>query len=211
MPANAGTADRGDTEWGMAQQKAGAHHVRIIGGKWKGRKLRFIGGSELRPTLGRVRETLFNWLRPEIDQLRCLDAFAGSGILGFEALSQGAADITLVEHNPRTVQTLKANINALDIADRARVVRSDIRQFLRKIDTPFDLIFLDPPFAQPNLLHDSLRLLMARKLATRWIYAEASAATPLGRELERHGLRVEKQTRAGETVSMLATPAAHFD
>jgi|GEM_PF-34007 len=105
-PIIAGMPTRSKT--GRASQE-----VRIIGGIHKGRKLRFRGSAELRPTMGRTRETLFNWLRPHIDGARCLDLFAGSGVLGFEALSQGAASVTFVEKDRRAHAALLDNIGLL--------------------------------------------------------------------------------------------------
>ena len=87
---------------------------RIIGGKWRGRKIKFDDAEGLRPTTDRIRETVFNWLQPYIHQSRCLDAFAGSGVLGFEALSRGAQEIVFIEKNLKTVKRLKENINTLD-------------------------------------------------------------------------------------------------
>ncbi len=120
---------------------------RIIGGKWRGRKIRFDDAEGLRPTTDRIRETLFNWLQPYIHQSHCLDAFAGSGVLGFEALSRGAADLVFIEQNSNTVKNLKENINTLK-ADNVNVVQQDALHWLSsaKCEQAFDLVFLDPPF-----------------------------------------------------------------
>ncbi len=120
----------------MARQKSSSAQVRIIGGQWRGRKLSFRGGSDLRPTLGRTRETLFNWLRPHIAGTRCLDLFAGSGALGFEALSQGADYVVLVERNPATVQSLQTSIATLDIAARCSVIKSNATAYLQGLAEP---------------------------------------------------------------------------
>ena len=85
------------------------NEVRIIGGKWKGRKLSFAASKTLRPTLGRVRETLFNWLMADVEDARCLDLFAGSGALGFEALSRGAREVTFVDNNHHAATALRNN------------------------------------------------------------------------------------------------------
>ena len=97
-----------------------SNEVRIIGGLWRGRKLRFAATRGLRPTLGRVRETLFNWLAGEIRGARCLDLYAGSGALGLEALSRGAAEVTFVERNRKAAASLSANLAALEVGN-ARV------------------------------------------------------------------------------------------
>ncbi len=117
--------------------------LRIIGGKHKGRKLRFADAPDLRPTLGRVRETLFNWLVADVPGARCLDAFAGSGALGFEALSRGAAHVTFVERRPRVAQALEANVRQLNA--NADVRRGNGLTYLSQI-TNVDIVFLDPPY-----------------------------------------------------------------
>lgn len=122
------------------------NEVRIIGGMWKGRKLRFPTTAGLRPTLGRARESLFNWLAGELHDARCLDLFAGSGALGFEALSRGARQVTFVERDRRVAKALRDNIARLHAAN-AEVFSIPARRFLLRPQHPWDVIFLDPPFA----------------------------------------------------------------
>ena len=124
-----------------------SNKLRIIGGEWRSRVITFDDAPGLRPTPSRVRETLFNWLQADVAGSRCLDLFAGSGALGFEAASRGAKRAVLVENNPKTCQKLKENIATL-ATDRVEVVQSDVQQFLCHCSDTFDLIFLDPPFAQ---------------------------------------------------------------
>jgi len=186
----------------MTQQKRGAQQVRIIGGKWKGRKLRFSGNSAVRPTPSRVRETLFNWLRSEITGARCLDAFAGSGVLGFEALSQGAAVVTFVEQNPRSAQAIRSTAALLDAQAQCSVVRSDIAAYLRRSNAAYDVVFLDPPFDQPQLLERTLRLLTAHQ-SPGTIYAEAPSLRQLESLAARCGLQVSKRTSAGDAHGVL--------
>jgi 16S rRNA (guanine966-N2)-methyltransferase len=124
--------------------------VRIIAGRWRGRRLRFPDGCDIRPTPDRVRETLFNWLQPNIEGARCLDLFAGSGALGIEALSRGADSAVLVERNPCVATYLQATLAALG-ASAGEVRKLDAQAFLRSAGQPFDLVFLDPPFAQAAL------------------------------------------------------------
>lgn len=131
--------------------------LRIIGGQWRGRKLRFADGEGLRPTTDRVRETLFNWLQPIIHGARCLDLFAGSGALGLEALSRGALEVQFIERNPRAVTMLQENLALLN-ADNGQVMQGDALAFLRGPARPFDIVFLDPPFRQ-DLLIPALTLL----------------------------------------------------
>ena len=111
----------------------------------------------MRPTSERIRETLFNWLAPTIEGTRCLDLFAGSGALGLEALSRGAAEVVFVESSGPAAASLQASINALD-ATGARILRDDALSFLKGEPEPFDIVFLDPPFAA-DLLGDLCRLL----------------------------------------------------
>ena len=121
------------------------NEVRIIGGQWRGRKLSFPDRAGLRPTLGRVRETLFNWLAPRIVEARCLDLFAGSGALGFEALSRGAAEVTFVERDRKAAEALRRNAERLDA--NATVVNQPAARYLGGNPGPFDIILFDPPFS----------------------------------------------------------------
>ncbi len=140
-----------------ARRPGGSNTLRIIGGEWRGRKLRFADGEGLRPTTDRVRETLFNWLAPLIQGARCLDLFAGSGALGLEALSRGAAEVVFVDTNPAAIATLKENL-ALLKADNAEVIRGDGLNYLQDNSRQFDVVFLDPPFRR-DLLQPALKLL----------------------------------------------------
>jgi 16S rRNA (guanine966-N2)-methyltransferase len=119
--------------------------VRIIGGEWRGRRLPVPPGSAVRPSGDRVRETLFNWLAPVIGGMRGLDLFAGTGVLGLEALSRGAAEVCFVEREPRIAQAIEESLRRLG-CDRGRVVSADALRFLAGTPQPFDLVFLDPPF-----------------------------------------------------------------
>jgi 16S rRNA (guanine966-N2)-methyltransferase len=125
------------------------NEVRIIGGIWKGRKLRFPAIADLRPTLGRARGSLFNWLAGEIHGARCLDLFAGSGALGFEALSRGAAHVAFVERNRNAAQAIRDNIAQLEAAN-AEVFAIPAQRFLRRQGPAWDIIFLDPPFTSKD-------------------------------------------------------------
>jgi len=125
---------------------AGSRVLRIIGGVWRGRKLRFPAGADIRPTPDRVRETLFNWLGARVVGARCLDLFAGSGALGLEALSRGAAHVTFVEQDAVAARELRARLADWGAQD-ATVARADARRFLAHQAQPYDVVFLDPPFA----------------------------------------------------------------
>jgi len=147
--------------------------LRIIGGRWRGRKLAFAPVPGLRPTPDRVRETLFNWLMPVLPGARCLDLFAGSGALGIEAVSRGAAHCTLVERDPRAAAVLRAQLARLG-SHAIEVVQADAGDWLRGAAVPCDIVFLDPPFSS-GLLQPCLDLLERRGwLAPQaWIYLES--------------------------------------
>jgi len=127
------------------------NQLRIIAGLWRGRKLSFPDVDGLRPTGDRIRETLFNWLAPEIQGARCLDLFAGSGALGIEALSRGASISAMVERDSKAATQLKANLEILK-AEAGRIINADALSLLQKgnSDEPYHIIFIDPPF-QLNL------------------------------------------------------------
>lgn len=151
---------------------AKASQLRIIGGRWRGRKIVFTPLPGLRPTPDRLRETLFNWLMPSIQGARCLDLFAGSGALGFEALSRGASEVHFVEQDKATCRQLRDTAKQLETQD-ALVHCDDGLNFLQSCHERFDIIFLDPPFQQ-NLLLKSLHILqqVAILSSEAWIYCE---------------------------------------
>ena len=125
--------------------------VRIIGGEWRRRGLSFPVVDALRPTPDAVRETLFNWLMPYIHGRHCLDLYAGSGALAFEAVSRGAASAVMVEKNARAAAALKQNCEMIDAQNKISVTRCFAMDYLSTSDKCFDLIFLDPPFAGNEL------------------------------------------------------------
>ena len=134
------------------------NQIRIIGGQYRGRKLRFADLPGLRPTGDRTRETLFNWLQPMIVGARCLDLFAGSGALGLEAASRGAGRVVMVDRAGAVVRELWKNVRLLGL-DNLDVVRADAMQWLGGPSQAFDLVFLDPPFAD-RLLPRACRMLV---------------------------------------------------
>jgi 16S rRNA (guanine966-N2)-methyltransferase len=138
--------------------------LRIVAGKWRSRLLEVADVPGLRPTSERIRETLFNWLAPNIAGARCLDLFAGTGALGLEALSRGAASTVFVETSPKAAAMLEANIETIKAGDAAIVVREDALDYLQSSEHgPFDIVFLDPPFSA-DLQGDLCRLLAAGSL-----------------------------------------------
>jgi 16S rRNA (guanine966-N2)-methyltransferase len=152
------------------------NQVRIIAGRWRGRKLSFAPEAGVRPTPDRVRETLFNWLNPVIRGARCLDLYAGSGALGIEAASRGAASVVLVDSNPQVVAKLREQLQLLE-ADRVEVVQSSVEGWLAASAAPFDIVFLDPPFRK-NLLSACMRALESGGwlAADAYIYLEAESS-----------------------------------
>lgn len=124
--------------------------VRIIGGLYRGKKLHFPEVEGLRPTPDRVRETLFNWLMHDIRDARCLDAFAGSGALGLEAFSRGAARVVFLEQSPKAYTNLQKVITAFN-SPKLKLLQTDTLQYLQHNQEEFDIIFLDPPFAHNYL------------------------------------------------------------
>ena len=148
----------------------GRNRVRIVGGEWRSRLVRFPPSAQLRPTPDRVRETLFNWLGQRVDGLAALDLFAGSGALGFEALSRGAARVVMVERDRRVAEGLRAMARELG-AEGAEVVVGDALEYLARTRERFDLAFVDPPFAS-GLAGPALAALPARLVPGARVYVE---------------------------------------
>jgi 16S rRNA (guanine966-N2)-methyltransferase len=155
------------------QKNAG--QLRIIGGAWRGRKIRFPAVEGLRPTPDRVRETLFNWLAPVIAGSRCLDLYAGSGALGLEALSRGASAVTFVERQRDAARLLDETARSL-APGRATVHQAAVLAWLAGPASAFDVVFLDPPYDSAELA-EAMPLLEARGWLApdAFIYLEARA------------------------------------
>ena len=147
--------DRGSTRNNAVQNRPNT--LRIIGGEWRSRRIRFPGLAGLRPTPDRVRETLFNWLAPDLAGSRCLDLFGGSGALGLEALSRGTASVTFVEREREAADRLRETVSEL-APGRAMVVQADALAWLGGTAQPFDIAFVDPPF-DSGLLPAAMRAL----------------------------------------------------
>jgi len=143
--------------------------LRIIGGQWRGRKISFPAVDGLRPTGDRMRETLFNWIAPDLPGATCVDLFAGSGALGLESLSRGASWVTLLEKSRQGAQQLRANLQLLG-ADNATVIETNSLQWLdQPTDSRFDVVFIDPPFAA-ELWQQAFALLIKHQ----WLNAGAA-------------------------------------
>lgn len=158
----------------------GNRRLRVIGGAWRSRHINFPELPEVRPTPDRVRETLFNWLYPIMPGAACLDLFAGSGAMGFEAASRGAASVTMVDNHPRVVHQLRLEANRLD-ARQIEIIQADALSWIRTASRSFDVVFLDPPFGQ-GLLEKVINTLTFHnplRVDTRiYIETEASRSAP---------------------------------
>ncbi len=181
--------------------------VRIIGGKWKGRKLRFAANEDLRPTPGRLRETLFNWLGGDIQGATCLDLCAGSGALGIESLSRGAALVDFVERDRRVAAALENTLRQLGATD-SRVWTQDVRRFVALSEQKgqrWDIIFADPPFASGLLPWLFPRVLDLLASDASFLCLEAS----VGRTFAEGRWRELRTSVAGDTSMRLIVRSAH--
>jgi 16S rRNA (guanine966-N2)-methyltransferase len=153
--------------------------LRIIAGQYRGLRLRMLKGGELRPTSDQLRETLFDVLGPEVENSSFLDAYAGSGAVGLEALSRGASEVVFIEHHRPAVELIRENLKVLKIASGFRVMTSAVLAALEKLEkdaTHFDYAFLDPPYQEIREYHHALRQLARSKLLdpTSLVIAEHS-------------------------------------
>ena len=167
------------------------HEVRIIGGRWKRCKLPVANRPGLRPTPDRVRETLFNWLGQNLSGWRCLDAFAGSGALGFEAASRDAAEVLLVERDPHLARSLRASKERLKV-EVLKVECADALTWMKRCPPQaFELVFIDPPF-DAELTLPALTAAARVVVVDGFVYLEAGRAfddaglLPMGLKLHRH-------------------------
>jgi 16S rRNA (guanine966-N2)-methyltransferase len=169
---------------------SGRNRVRIIAGQWRSRVIHFPAAAELRPTPDRVRETLFNWLGQRLDGLECVDLFAGSGALGFEALSRGAARVVMVERDRRVAAALRESARELAAAG-AQIVEAEALEWLGRPGERFDVAFVDPPYAS-GLAAKAVAKLPAHLKAGARVYVET--AGPIEAPA---AFRVLREDRAG--------------
>ncbi|WP_422667497.1 16S rRNA (guanine(966)-N(2))-methyltransferase RsmD [Buchnera aphidicola] len=155
------------------------NYVSITAGQFKGKKIFFSNTSNVRPTMSRIRETLFNWLSKNIKNAHCLDCFAGSGVLGIESISHYAKSVTSLEIEKKTVLTLLKNIQKLKI-NNINIIHTNSIYWLKKNGTPYDIIFIDPPYKM-NLLNKTIILLNKNNWIKKnsIIYIEKDKKTPL--------------------------------
>ncbi|MGE3774455.1 MAG: 16S rRNA (guanine(966)-N(2))-methyltransferase RsmD [Gammaproteobacteria bacterium] len=187
---------------GGSERSDGLGSVRIVGGRWRGRRVP-VPAADVRPSADRVRETLFNWLAPRLPGARCLDLFAGTGVLGFEALSRGARALTLVEREPAVVAHLHEMRARLE-AEAAEILRYDALAWLAATPpSPYDVVFVDPPFGA------DLATTVLAALAAGWVandgvvYVEAPAAPALP-----PGWVRLREGRTRQVIYALVAPAA---
>ena len=188
---------------GPANKSSRPGRLRIVAGKWRSRLLLISDVEGLRPTPERIRETLFNWLATEICGSHCLDPFAGTGALAFEALSRGAASAMLIDKSARAVEALKSSAALLE-ADNARIECTDGLSLMRqKATRRYDIVFLDPPFAE-DIVEECCRLLQSNGWLADGaaVYIEQQESRPLP-ELPR-GWTINKENKAGNVRYMLA-------
>jgi 16S rRNA (guanine966-N2)-methyltransferase len=175
--------------------------LRVSGGEARGRRLK--APKNIRPTQGMVKQALFNMVGPRVEGARVLDLFAGSGAIGIEALSRGAAGVTFVDHEPRGLAILRQNLDALGFKDRARVIRSDVVRWVeasRDAVRAANLIFLDPPYE--DVVLDRTLMALDAGVESPTIFAEHSRRQELP-SLQR--LRVDRQRRYGDTIVTVLT------
>ena len=154
------------------------NRLRIVGGRWRGSRIDFPAIDAIRPSPDRVRETLFNWLQTRIVGARCLDLFAGSGALGIEALSRGAAEVTFVDREPQIGRHITQTLQRLGSIG-ATVQVEDAARFLGRAPSRFDVVFLDPPFASALLQIAFDKLPQGWLADDAYIYVECPADVPL--------------------------------
>ena len=179
---------------------------RIIAGEWRSRRFDFVTDRDVRPSPDRVRETLFNWLAPVIEGTRCLDLYAGSGALGLEALSRGAAQVVFVDHEAAVVSRIRQHLQTLGAGSRAEVVQTDAAQYLARAGRVFDIVFLDPPF-EKGLIAPTLERLGGLLKPGHRVYIESEIPPPALPQ----GWEPLKFSRAGRVASSLVSfsPTKH--
>ena len=187
---------------GHRQRPGHSNQIRIIGGIHRGRKLRFPDLQGLRPTSDRTRETLFNWLQPVIEGASCLDLFAGSGALGFEAASRGAGRVVMLDRASQAIKSLNENAQLLGLK-QTEITQADALKWLEQTPSqPFDIVFLDPPFADDLLSECCARLQSGGWLAE---HAQIYVEVDLNRGLPQFppAWKIVKEKRAGQVAFCL--------
>ncbi len=181
------------------------HSLRIIGGQWKGRRLKVPSIKELRPSPDPVRETLFNWIGSHVDGARAVDLFAGTGSLGFEALSRGASHVTFIDRNRHAVASLRQACQQFDLsATQATVVSANCIRWLRENPREWDIAFIDPPFRQSRMYGRVLQILGDCLTANGIVYVEFNRRE----SIERQDYTVWKTSTSGEVQFEVLIPSS---
>lgn len=178
------------------------NRLRIIGGIWRGRRIDFPDATGLRPTSDRLRETLFNWLQGALPGSRCLDLFAGSGVLGFEALSRGASEVVLVEASSYVAKYLRGNATRLG-SDRIQIMNERADVYLQGRSRVFDIVFLDPPFGE-GLLESALHQLVEGDWLRPGAYVYIEYESEKEALVLPSGLSIIRSQKAGRPTGLLA-------
>lgn len=183
-----------------SSQRPATGSIRIISGLWRGRKLPVLDAQGLRPTTDRVKETLFNWIAMAIPHAHCLDLFAGSGSLGFEAASRQAKHVTMLELDQNAYRQLQSNRQQVN-ASNITIHHQDALSYLRQSPSKHDIVFIDPPFRQ-DLLNQTLQL-----LDQNWLNDQALVYIETEKELDLTGVpahwQLEKEKFAGQVAYRL--------
>lgn len=183
------------------KQAASIGQIRVIGGRWRGRKLPVLDAEGLRPTTDRLKETVFNWLQFELAGARVLDLFAGTGSLGIEALSRGAAHASFFEKDLKAAQQLKNNLATLDALETSHIQQGDALKLLANAPAsgPYNFVFIDPPFHK-NLLDSAVALLVKHPWLTPdagiYVETELTAAIDVPNNWQLHREKVMGQSVA---------------
>ena len=177
--------------------------IRIIGGKWKGRKIIFSEQLDVRPTGNKIRETLFNWLQGELLDAKCLDLFSGSGALGLEALSRGAKYVSFIEKNNKTARYIKKSLSEFEKEVTGKeVICADAIEWIQKNNEVFDIVFIDPPF-NGDQIYEICQKVEATAMAKRLIYLEWHSDIDSSRLPEKWNLL--KQNKSGSVFFALCS------
>ncbi len=188
------------------QSSTSAGEIRIIGGKFKGRKLKVHDKEGLRPTTDRLKETVFNWLMLDIRGAKVLDCFAGAGSLGFEAISRGAESLTCIEKDKQAANQLKANCAVLKADTQISVLQGDFFAKAQQLSEPFDLVFIDPPFHK-GMAEKTIESLFNQNLISTdsIVYLEQEANSDFSIEASEFAEKFDmlKEKKAGQVLAQL--------
>lgn len=183
--------------------------VRIVGGRLKRSKLNVLNLPDLRPTPARIRETLFNWLGQDLSGCQCMDAFAGTGALGFEALSRGAKEVIMMDHSAVVVEQLEKESHRLGVAKQVKIKKGNALDVLEKWPSQsLDVLFLDPPFSAPASIAQALEKALSCVAPSGWVYVESDQLWDAA-FFEHYHWTIHRQAKAGRVYFYLLTHQQH--